>query len=145
MIFTYNFANWQKIPGIIFPISIARYAPKGWVGASYPKLYPTEELLFLYKRGKLTDQEYTNTYKTDVLNLLEQTEVITDLCKIVGRQKKSGIKYSGCVLLCYEKSSSFCHRHLVREWFAKQGFYSSEFSNLPQSRNIKPLNFRSKA
>ena len=30
------------------------------------------------------------------------------------------------VLLCYEKPDEFCHRHLVAEWFNRNGIYVVE-------------------
>ena len=30
-------------------------------------------------------------------------------------------------LVCYEKPSDFCHRHLVADWLNKNGFECKEF------------------
>jgi uncharacterized protein (DUF488 family) len=32
----------------------------------------------------------------------------------------------GKVLLCYEKSGDFCHRHLVAEWLRRYGYEVKE-------------------
>jgi uncharacterized protein (DUF488 family) len=32
------------------------------------------------------------------------------------------------ILICYEKPSDFCHRHLVAKWFIENGINCEEFS-----------------
>ena len=122
MIFTCNFANWRKIPLKVFPISIARHAPAGWAGGSYDLLYPTESLLRQYKEGMLTDSKYTELYKKFVLSQLDPAKVVNDIYDM------ADISYSGVVLLCYEHSDKFCHRHLVSMWLKSHGFSAAEFT-----------------
>ena len=49
--------------------------------------------------------------------------------------KTTTIDYSGdlcevprIALVCYEKPSDFCHRHLVADWFNKNGIECKEFT-----------------
>jgi uncharacterized protein YeaO (DUF488 family) len=121
MIFTCNFANWEKIPIPVTPISIALYPPKGWSWRSYKPLFPSKELLEAYKGGKIDDRMYEKSYTLQVLSLLKTHDVVEDLYNL----KYEGT--SGIALLCYENSDKFCHRHLVREWLQADKFRVREF------------------
>ena len=83
-------------------VSIARKAPNGFAGAHYPQLYPPSWLLQWYKSGKVNDEEYEVLYRSEVLSKLNPETVAKQL--------------DGKVLVCWEKSGSFCHRNLVMNW-----------------------------
>lgn len=87
-------------------ISIALYKPKWFKGESYLKLAPPSFLLNRYKSGEISEEQYIEIYKGYVLSKLNPQEVYNDL--------------DGKVLLCYERSSDFCHRHIVAEWLSKE-------------------------
>ena len=133
MIFTCNFANWRKIPIPVTPISIAIKTPDAFECLNYPKLFPTSELLYLYKNGIIGERKYTESYRAQILGPLKTHEVIEELYAM---RKDDD---SGIVLLCYESSSKFCHRHLVRKWLEKDNFIVREFEI---QYNFKTLGFR---
>ena len=70
-------------------VSIARGVPIGWKGRQYLNLAPPWELINQYKTDKLNPEKVYNELGDDA------------------------------ILLCWEKSNTFCHRYIVAEWFYK--------------------------
>ena len=99
MLFTSYFTRCYLHPAAI---SISRWAPKEFAGPAYPDLAPSQELLLDYKKGLVDDVEYTRRFMTQ-LSTLDPHKVVADLPP-------------QSILLCYEGSSLFCHRHIVAEW-----------------------------
>lgn len=90
-------------------VSIALVTPKWFIGNTYPDLFPTWLLVNAYKRsnrGAVAQDEYTEAYHLQVLDHLDPVKVYTDL--------------KDSVLLCYEVSHAFCHRHIVAQWLEDQ-------------------------
>lgn len=111
MIYTSYYGKLKKMPKNIEPISISRWKPKGISILSYPKLRPDEELLAWWKSCSQTEEDKEKYIKefNKKLNSLDIDIVRKELAKLsCGRD---------IVLLCYEKSDEFCHRHLVSKWF----------------------------
>ena len=133
MIFTCNFANWKKIPLPTTPISIARHPPRNWDGLEYHDLFPPKELLYLYKNGLVDEKKYAEFYKKQVLDVLSPADVVNSLY--------DNRKENDCaiVLLCYEHSQKFCHRHLVSKWLIEHGFVVKEFAILPKFKRTLGL------
>lgn len=116
MIYTSYFAskNYNKDQGI----SISRYN-KFWQGESYPDLYPSSNLLAWWKslspeaqQSEICQQEYFRYYKQETLDKLNPHIVAKDL--------------DNKVLLCYEKSADFCHRHIIAAWLRHYGYEVEE-------------------
>lgn len=72
-----------------------------------PELVPPWQIVSDSKSGKITKSEYTEKY-LEFLNGVNST-VIEKLRKM----QESDEVY---ILLCWEKSSDFCHRHVLRKW-----------------------------
>lgn len=93
-------------------VSIARRTPPGFRGRWYEPLAPPSSLLWWYLRNKPLlpkeelERQYTETYTRDVLDRLDPATVARE----IGDE---------AVLLCYEKSYTFCHRRLVADWLAQ--------------------------
>ena len=99
-------------------ISISRWN-KFWDGPVYPLLAPSETLLFWWKdlpeharQLEECKKQYTDAYYKETLAQLNPHWVAQAL--------------EGKVLLCYEKSEDFCHRHLVAEWLRSYGYEVKE-------------------
>ena len=99
-------------------ISISRWN-KFWQGETYPDLFPSESLLKWWKslpenlQWDMTYQQlYFTYYKQETLDKLDPPKVAADL--------------ENKVLLCYEKSEDFCHRHLVAAWLKMNGYEVKE-------------------
>ena len=96
-----------KLSELKNPISISRYSPSWYMGIEYKKLAPDRAILLAYKNKEIDDREYTKRFLLQ-LSALDPHMVYAELRKI----HKSKV----FCLLCYEKPSDFCHRHLVRDW-----------------------------
>lgn len=103
---TSYFANWRKFPKDYVPISIATYSPKGFKGLIYDKVAPGWDIMKLVKEQH-DEQAYIRVYN-DKLQTLDREQVFKDLEELSGGKD--------ILLLCYEKPSDLCHRHLLAAW-----------------------------
>lgn len=126
MIFTCNFANWKKIPVPVTPISIARYQPKGVEFLKYEPLMPPADLLGSWNSNAIDQKTFTKYYCDMVLSNLKADQVVNELYDMAEKDEKHAL-----VLLCYEASSKFCHRHLVSDWLRRIGISIMEFEIKP--------------
>ena len=117
--FTSYFA---QVPNIEYPVSIARINPEWYDRACYPKLAPSKELLYDFKYGqhKGDTEFYTSVFET-YLESLDFNQVMRGLSEIYGPDVLDRL-----TLVCYEKPSDFCHRHLVANWMRRHGAEISE-------------------
>lgn len=83
-------------------VSIARRSPDSYTGRRYSLLAP-DKWFFLEYKDKHDQNLFTERYYREVLGKLDPVAVAEELG-------------SNAVLLCWEKSDVFCHRHLVAEW-----------------------------
>lgn len=88
-------------------VSIAAKCPHWFTGRQYKKLAPSYHALMDYKNGKINEEQFTELYYAEVLNNLDAKRVYEELGE-------------NSVLLCWEKSGSFCHRHIVAEWLQNE-------------------------
>jgi uncharacterized protein (DUF488 family) len=116
MIYTSYFSSkkYNKENGV----SIARYSDF-WKGDAYSDLAPSSILLAWWKslseelqNDSYYQQLYFTYYKQETLDKLDPHKVAADL--------------ENRVLLCYEKSSDFCHRHIVAAWLRHYGYEAEE-------------------
>ena len=73
-----------------------------------PQLFPSDKILWDYKKGKIDEMEYTSKY----LNQLNERGVdrIIKMIQIFG---------DNVVLLCWESPEKFCHRHILADYINK--------------------------
>ena len=96
----------------LVPVSIALVTPAWYDGKCFPLLAPTKSIFTEWKYGESagdTDR-YIHRYRAEVLEPMVRNRVVRML-EIVAEAPRDRI-----ILLCYEKPSSFCHRHLAAEW-----------------------------
>lgn len=93
----------------IVPISICGKAPDWYTGLQYKKLAPKYSFFKEWKENH-NNAYYTECYYEQVLKNLSVLGVLEDLKKLVGEEVKD------IALICYERPSDFCHRHLVSAW-----------------------------
>ena len=106
-IYTSYFAMANKLPKDLVQVSISLFPSKFFAGKEYKKIAPTQKILFDWKR--FADKgRYIREYQKEVLSKLDKLKVYRELEEL-GQGKD-------VVLLCYEKSGDFCHRHLFAEW-----------------------------
>lgn len=114
MIYTGYFAKIKNYDGECF--SIARYTPKNIRCGYAPMFFPSEQLLFDWKIGTITEEEYVKRYHEETLNKIN----VPALLGVLQQYQKD------IFFLCYEKPNDFCHRHLVAEWLNNLGIVCRE-------------------
>lgn len=117
-IYTSYFGVAKKLPKELIQISVCLNPPRGYSGLEYKVIAPNWDILSSWKRNPNTDN-YIRAYNSQILNKLNQSTVYHQLKELSGGKD--------CVLLCYEKSTDFCHRHLFAEWMNKAGYNVKEF------------------
>ena len=123
MIYTTYFAKLKSLPENIVPISICTKAPAGYKGLEYKKLAPKYN--FFTKWKQTGDNEYyIKCYLEQVLNTLNVSKVVSELYSLASTVNP---EVKDIALVCYEKPTDFCHRHLVSVWLHNNGFASDEF------------------
>lgn len=117
----------RSLPKDIIPISICAKAPNWYKGLQYKQLAPSYDILMKYKQdGNIED--YTLNFYKNILGRLNPAETVFNLSRLAaGRGDLSYFPNNIC-LVCYEKSSDFCHRHLVSEWLRKYGYECEEWT-----------------
>lgn len=125
MIYTSYFAKLKSLPKDIVPVSICAKAPYWYKGLQYKGLAPTYDILMKYKQDGNTE-DYINSFYDQILSKMNPSEVVCDLGRLVDKNN-THYSYDIC-LLCYEKSSDFCHRHLIAEWLRNSGHECEEWT-----------------
>ena len=106
----------------IEPVAISGKVPDFFEGTTYPDFAPRYETLQRWKNKEITNEGYTKEYKA-YLNTLNKEEVEFDF-------QPYNTEENDCVLLCYEKSGDFCHRHVLADWLEENfGFKVKEYMN----------------
>ena len=123
MIYTSYFAKINKLPDNVVPISICAKAPNWYTGLQYKKLAPKYDFFMEWKRTHDNDY-YIKCFNEQVLSQLNVIDVIYDFSKL---SYNFNIGEKEICLMCYEKPSDFCHRHLVADWFNKNGYKCIEY------------------
>lgn len=118
-IYTSYFAVEKWIPSDVTRISIARWLPKGLRYMEYKQLAPSEKSLRAYKDGIIDEDGAGRSYRKGVLSKIKLEDVLAYF-ELVGNG-------SDVVLLCFEKSTDYCHRHILAEWFIEQGIQVDEY------------------
>lgn len=81
----------------------------GFIGPSYKKLAPPEDLFIRYKLNRrVSVGQYTREYQECVLDGLDPFKVYRELSNLVPDQEP--------ILCCYCRPGIFCHRRLVANW-----------------------------
>ena len=124
MIYTTYFAKLKKLPENIIPIAICAKPPNGYRGAIYRVLAPKYDFFAKYKiNGDI--EEFTENYIGQVLNQLNPVKVVTELYY----QLDLAPNTCDIALVCFEKSTDFCHRHLVAKWLRKADYECKEWED----------------
>lgn len=62
---------------------------------------------------------YIRCFDSQVLSALDPAQVVGDLVAMAAGHD--------IALVCYEKPTDFCHRHLVADWLNKNGYKVQEW------------------
>lgn len=112
-VYTSYFSNRRNFPDNFEVFSIVQYAPKWSKYRNIKDFAPSATLLRDYKRGDVTDKEYTIRY------MLEMSRI--DIESIL-----KSIKSDNVIFVCYEKPNEFCHRHILRNILKRYGINAME-------------------
>lgn len=127
MIYTTYFAKLKSLPKSIIPISICGKAPNWYEGLQYKKLAPKYDFFMEWKKNHNNDY-YIKCFNEQVLNKLNAEDVYKNLISLCGIKTTTNTT-PDIALVCYEKSTDFCHRHLVAKWLKENGYECKEWSN----------------
>lgn len=124
-LYTSYFANWRKYKQInAFLISITRFPPK-YIDFNkegichWPILAPSKDLLNAYKEGLLSEDDFRKEYIIQISSNIESTKALNTIRNTLNNG-------TNVILICYEKSSDFCHRHILAEIFDETGYNVKE-------------------
>lgn len=123
MIYTSYFAKLKKLPENIVPIAICAKVPDWYKGLQYKKLAPKYEFFSKWKQDHDND-EFVKCYKEQILDKLNAHDTVIELSEVAGFINR----HNDICLICYEKSSDFCHRHLVADWLNENGYKCRELN-----------------
>ena len=73
-------------------------------------LAPSSDI-FSQQKANPDENMYTSRFNNEILGILDRGHIVEELEKLGGG--------NDVVLLCYEKSTDFCHRHLVAKWLSE--------------------------
>lgn len=133
MLYTSYFARLKQLPPNVIPVSICGKAPSWYTGQQYKKLAPKYSFFAQWKENHDNDF-YVQHFNAEVLEQLEFLRVINELQLLLPYDIRCVMNSSffdnsewHIALICYEKPSDFCHRHLVAEWFKAHGIHCEEY------------------
>lgn len=87
-------------------VSIAAKKPD-WIDCrEYKKLAPNYSFFSKYKKDG-NEKDYIKSYESEILDNLDPKIVYEELGE-------------NAILLCWENSDKFCHRHLVSNWLKEE-------------------------
>ena len=120
MIYTGYYAKLKEYESKgLTPVSIAGKCPEFYKGIQYKKFAPSWDIFSKWKSGEIDNFQYTTRFQKEVLDRLDKLEVKEFLDSFKNDR----------ILLCYEKSGEFCHRHIVADWIENSfGYRVEEFT-----------------
>lgn len=123
MIYTSYFAKLKELENHnIIPISICAKAPDWYKGLQYKQLAPKYGFFMEWKKDHDNDY-YIKHFQAEVLDKLYVADVVQELLYMI----PNWYEIKDFALICYERPSDFCHRHLVAEWLNKNGYKCEEW------------------
>lgn len=132
MIYTSYFAQLKNLPDNIIPISICGKAPDWYHGLQYKKLAPKYDFFMKWKENH-DNNYYIKCFNEQVLSKLGRLKILNDLQLLIPnniKEKMNSPVWNNenfhIALICYEKPSEFCHRHLVADWLKEYGIEVEE-------------------
>lgn len=134
MIYTSYFAQLRNMPENVIPISICGKAPDWYDGLQYKKLAPKYGFFTEWKKTH-DNNFYIEHFNDEVLKMLSVPKVLADLQMLIPDYIKSKMdvpvwinKDWHIALICYERPTDFCHRHLVSKWLNENHIECKEFT-----------------
>ena len=108
MIWTSYFGQLRNFPSDFAPVAICGGLPNWYKGLWYKKVAPEWSFFSEWKKNHDNDY-YISQFNDLVLKDKNVDDVIKELLDLTNNAEN-------IVLLCYEKPTDFCHRHIVADW-----------------------------
>jgi uncharacterized protein YeaO (DUF488 family) len=90
-------------------LAVSGTTPAFYCWDKWSLVAPRKELFSKWKLGEIDNDEYLRRYREYLDSVLKKIpNVISDYIEC--------LKKHDVVLLCYEKSGDFCHRHTLAQW-----------------------------
>lgn len=108
-----------NIKNIQNPVSIAGKMPDFCKELGVPefrKLAPKFWFFDHYKKGIIDSERYTFHYNSEVLTQWETAQMLID--ELISRFGDN------ITMLCWEKPTNFCHRHIVADFITRNTMYN---------------------
>lgn len=135
IIYTSYFAKLKSLPDNIIPVSICGKAPDWYKGLQYRKLAPKYDFFMKWKENHDNDY-YVEHFQAEVLDNLSIVKTLHEIHLFLPYDIRTKITSSvwsnddwHIALICYEKPSDFCHRHLVADWLNSNGIACKEWED----------------
>lgn len=119
MIYTSYYGNMKNLPEEIRCINVARWKPDGVVLPDEPCLYPTPQLLWDFKKGRISPNIYVKRYREEVFGKVDIREVV--------RKWQQMLKTEQICFVCFERTYSFCHRYCIINAVRGAGYECVEY------------------
>lgn len=133
MLYTSYFARLKDLPDNVIPVSICGRPPDWYKGLQYKKLAPHYDFFIRWKCNR-DDEMFIKCYNECVLGRLDPLRVIMELHMLLPELIKLDMQspvytnpYYHIALICFEKPTDFCHRHLVADWLNEHGIKCEEW------------------
>jgi len=108
-------------------VSIAGKCPEWFKGREYKKLAPKYWFFNAYKKRMkeiekevLEDKNFMKDYFVDQAEDLYKQRYYKEVLSHLDAKQVYEELGENAILLCWEKSDQFCHRHLVAEWLENE-------------------------
>lgn len=126
MIYTSYFAKLRALPKNVIPIAICAKVPEWYAGLHYPVLAPKYQAFAEYKKNGDFEQ-FAKQFREQVLSECCVEDVLDDLAGLAASTENATSESQIC-LICYEKPTDNCHRHLVAQWFRENDIDCQEWA-----------------
>ena len=115
-IYTGYYSKMKKYKELgLVSVSIAWGTPVWYFGETCFDLAPPYKIIKAYKTNEITQEEYAEQYNEFHENQVKWSKVFKELREISGKYDNADL-----VLVCFEKSEDFCHRHLLADYINEQ-------------------------
>lgn len=93
-------------------LAISQGVPAWYTGRRSKILAPDWKLVMDLKNNNISEEAFTEKYVAQL--------------ESIGILAVENVLHDGDVLLCWEASNKFCHRHILAEWLREHGHTVSE-------------------
>lgn len=113
-IYTGYYKKFEKTGPAYTLIQVSNSRPSwfDWNITKLPEVCPDWVCVRALKDGTMTEETFADMYRKKLSGL--DKDRILDRIRRIAENRDDGQK--DVILLCWEKTGSFCHRHILAEW-----------------------------